>query len=84
MFDDDMKSKIETLFQVCHSHGWTFGLAESCTGGLVSSQITMLPGVSAVFKGAIVCYAGHVKRDVLGVPSSALKYYGEVSLPVAR
>lgn len=55
------------------------GLAESCTGGLVASRITDVPGSSAFFRGAIVGYANEVKQDVLKVPSDILETHGAVS-----
>jgi nicotinamide-nucleotide amidase len=50
------------------SKGWSLGLAESVTGGLVGARITAVPGASAVFRGSIVSYATEVKQTVLGVP----------------
>lgn len=76
--------KIKSLIQICQQRDWTLGFAESCTGGLLSSQVTMVPGVSAVFTGSIVSYAGAVKSGILQVPKPALQSYGEVSEPVAR
>lgn len=84
MFEDRIQTKIEVLLNVCLAHGWTFGFAESCTGGLLSAHVAMQPGMSAVFNGSVVSYAGRVKTDLLNVPTSALKAYGEVSVPVAR
>lgn len=48
--------------------GWTLGLAESVTGGLVASRIVSVPGASRWFRGAVVAYASEVKFGVLGVP----------------
>lgn len=76
--------KTEALIQICQQRDWTLGFAESCTGGLLSSRVTEVPGVSAVFLGSVISYAGAVKSSSLEVPSSALKAYGEVSEPVAR
>ncbi len=45
----------------------TLGLAESLTGGMVSSRITSVPGASEYFKGCVVSYATEVKRSVIGV-----------------
>ncbi len=47
--------------------GWSLGVAESLTGGLISSRIVNVAGASEVFKGAVVSYATEVKRDVLDV-----------------
>jgi len=64
--------------------GWTLGLAESCTGGLVGHTITALSGSSAYFVGGIVSYADRIKRDALGVPDGLIRGCGAVSEPVAR
>lgn len=48
-------------------HGWTLGVAESLTAGLISSRIGAVPGASKAFRGAVVSYATEVKREVLGV-----------------
>jgi nicotinamide-nucleotide amidase len=48
--------------------GWTLAVAESMTGGLVSSRIVDVPGASSWFRGAVVSYDSQVKFDVLGVP----------------
>jgi len=48
--------------------GLTLGLAESLTGGLMSSRLVSVPGASAWFRGAVVSYASEVKFSVLGVP----------------
>lgn len=57
----------------------TLALAESCTGGLIASKITDIPGSSAYFNGGIVCYAYSVKEDLLGVSRQTLKQEGAVS-----
>ncbi|MDA8216713.1 MAG: CinA family protein [Dehalococcoidales bacterium] len=64
--------------------GLTLGLAESCTGGLVASTITDIPGSSAFFWGGVVSYANEVKERVLGVPRALLVEHGAVSEEVAR
>lgn len=50
----------------------SLGLAESCTGGLVSGYITAVPGSSEVLRGGIVSYAVSVKHRVLGVDAEIL------------
>lgn len=75
---------VEKLEDICRTRGWTVGLAESCTGGLLSAWICERPGVSSLYAGAVVSYARWVKERVLGVPLSLMQVHGEVSLPVAR
>ncbi len=72
----------EVLFQL-RERRETLAFAESCTGGLLSSQVTSLPGVSDVFMGSVVTYSNKMKRDLLGVPASVLSTMGAVSRPVA-
>lgn len=62
---------------------WTLSFAESCTGGLISSQLTELPGVSKVYKGSVVSYSNQSKADILGVPEKDLEEHGAVSDVVA-
>jgi nicotinamide-nucleotide amidase len=61
---DTMESVVGDLLM---ERGWTIGLAESLTGGLVASRIVSVPGASNWFRGSIVSYASEVKRSVLGV-----------------
>jgi nicotinamide-nucleotide amidase len=62
--DETMESNV---LAACESRGWTLGIAESLTGGLVGARITNTAGASRTFRGGIASYATDVKRDVLGV-----------------
>ncbi|MFZ5646293.1 MAG: CinA family protein [Bacillota bacterium] len=62
----------------------TLGLAESCTGGLIASRITGVPGSSAYFAGCVVAYGNRVKEAVLNVSAHELAVFGAVSGEVAR
>lgn len=64
--------------------GITLATAESCTGGLLAAYITDVPGVSAVFRGGVVCYTNEVKERAVGVSPKLLEEYGAVSEPVCR
>jgi nicotinamide-nucleotide amidase len=64
--------------------GWTLGLGESCTGGLVARRITDVPGASTVLLGGVVAYANPAKVRYLGVPEEVLAERGAVSAEVAR
>ena len=53
--------------------------AESCTGGMISSLITSVPGSSAYFLGSVTSYANEVKTNVLKVPAEIIENHGAVS-----
>lgn len=61
------------------SHGWSLSVAESCTGGLLASRITDIPGASDYFLGGVVAYGNVVKERLLGVSAETLSRYGAVS-----
>lgn len=61
----------------------TVSVAESLTGGLVSSRLTSQPGSSDFFIGSIVCYHNRIKVMELGVPASAIAQGSPVSKEVA-
>ena len=65
------------------ARGWRIALAESCTGGLVTSRLTDVPGSSAYVERAIVAYSNDAKIGLLGVPASAIAAHGAVSEVVA-
>lgn len=61
----------------------TVAAAESCTGGLLASTLTDVPGSSDYVLGGIIAYANEVKTGQLAVPKKVLKKHGAVSKPVA-
>jgi len=63
--------------------GATLATAESCTGGLIGSRITDVPGASDYFDRTYVTYTYDAKLDT-GVPREFLDEHGAVSEPVAR
>ncbi len=62
----------------------TLAVAESCTGGLIASRITDVPGASEVFLGGVVSYANLAKEKLLSVPAETLRQHGAVSEAVAK
>jgi PncC family amidohydrolase len=62
-----------------HEHGLKLVLAESCTGGLLGSRITDVPGSSEYFLGSVVAYAYETKVALLGVSWDTLNSKGAVS-----
>ena len=65
------------------ARGWRVAVAESCTGGLVSSRLTDVPGSSAYMDRGVVCYSNRAKTDLAGVPAPLIEEHGAVSEPVA-
>ena len=64
--------------------GWTVGVAESLTGGLVVSELVSVTGASAVVRGGIVAYATELKQRLLNVDAALLEAHGAVHPRVAR
>lgn len=62
----------------------TISFAESCTGGLVSSIMTDIPGSSSYLMGSIVSYSNKAKHEILKVTNSNLEKFGAVSEEVAK
>ena len=63
--------------------GATVALAESCTGGLLASAFTDVPGASRVLAGSAVCYTEDAKVSVLGIPGCLIAQHGAVSAECA-
>ena len=59
-------------------------LAESCTGGMLSSSITSINGSSKVFNLGIIAYSNKSKIEILKVPKKILGKYGSVSEQVCK
>ena len=57
----------------------TIAVAESCTGGLLSSALTSVSGSSKIFNLGFVVYSNKSKINVLKVPKNIIKKYGAVS-----
>ena len=55
-------------------------IAESCTGGMMSSAITSVSGSSKVFTMGLVTYSNNAKTGILKVPQKIIKRYGSVSI----
>ncbi len=67
VFGVDDETMESAVIDRLRDRGWTIGVAESLTGGLVGARLAAVPGASAVYRGGVVAYSTDVKRDLLGV-----------------
>lgn len=72
-------SMAETVVNLMIGKGLTVALAESCTGGKLSSMLVDIPGSSAMLAGGVVSYSNEVKKSLLGVKEETLAVHGAVS-----
>ena len=63
---------------------WTIAAAESCTGGLLMSRLTDVPGSSDYVDRGVVCYSDRAKTELVNVPAALIAEHGAVGEPVAR
>jgi nicotinamide-nucleotide amidase len=80
---DDGTTLEEVVGSLLRARGWTLAIAESCTGGLVSSRITDVAGSSDYLQLGVVSYSNASKIDVLSVPADLIEVHGAVSEQVA-
>lgn len=78
------QSLAATIGMLLRQQHKTLALAESCTGDLIASFLTDVPGSSEYFLGSVVAYAYEAKERLLEVPHDLLLEHGAVSEPVTR
>lgn len=78
VFSDEGESMEQVLGKLLAGKKATVAIAESCTGGLISSLLTDVPGSSDYFLFSGVTYSNEAKEKVLGVPHGVLVQYGAV------
>lgn len=83
LYSNEGKDLYQVVGEMLIHKGVTIAFAESCTGGLISSVITDIPGISAVFDRAVVSYSNKAKVESLGVKQDTLDKFGAVSKEVA-
>ena len=69
----------ERVLELLREQGKTLATAESCTGGLIASMLTRIPGSSDGFHAGFVTYANDIKHRILDVSESTLEQHGAVS-----
>nr|WP_307220414.1 CinA family protein [Microbacterium sp. SORGH_AS_0888] len=76
----DAERVIERLGEL----GWSVGVAESLTGGLLTAALVEVPGASACVRGGVIAYDSAIKHSLLGVDADFLAEHGAVQPKVAR
>lgn len=74
---------IKRIFSLMQEMDLTISTAESCTGGMICSELTNEEGSSDYVIGSMVCYATRIKEAMLNVPIDTIETYGVVSGEVA-
>ena len=70
------------LINKCREKNYKLAIAESCTGGLISSAITSIPGSSDIFECSFITYSNRSKKKILNVSENKLNLFGAVSKEV--
>jgi len=82
---DEDNGSIEVLIgKILSNKKKSLSIAESCTGGKISSVITSQPGASNFYKGGVVAYLNELKTSILNVPNNIILKKGVVSSDVAE
>jgi nicotinamide-nucleotide amidase len=84
MFPEDIQRLAQQIVATATARGLMLVTAESCTGGLVASALTAIPGSSAALDRGFVTYSNTAKQQMLGVPEAVLVAHGAVSEATAR
>lgn len=84
IYSEDGRDLPHVVADLLISRGLSLALAESCTGGLLASRLTSVPGASRFLDRAFVTYSNRSKAELLGVEDSLIASHGAVSEPVAR
>ncbi len=83
VFDDEIVEAASKVIANAKAQGLTLGCVESCTGGLVGSALTAIPGSSEAFAGGLITYSNQLKNRLVGVGHETLEQHGAVSSQVA-
>jgi len=81
---DDGRDLVETTTDLLKEKHKTVSTAESCTGGMIASALTDIPGSSEYFIEGAVTYANEAKTDMLDVPQEILMDKGAVAEETVR
>lgn len=83
-FYENLLPQAQFLAEKLNNKKLMLATAESCTGGLLASLFTEIPGSSSWFKGGVVSYANELKEALLKVDPKTIAEYGAVSSETAE
>ena len=83
IYGEGSTSLEEVTGKLLHGRGASLAVAESCTGGLLASRITDIPGSSSYFERGLVTYSNACKTELLGIDPGLIAAVGAVSRDVA-
>ena len=83
IYSVDGRALEAVIGELLRTRGLKIAVAESCTGGLLASRLTDVPGSSDYVDRGVVCYSDRSKTELLGVPEELIGAHGAVSEPVA-
>lgn len=84
LFSTNGETMQQVVGDLLRERGFRISAAESCTGGLVMTRLTEVPGSSDYVDRGVVVYSNQSKTDLLGVPAALIAAHGAVSEPVAE
>jgi len=79
-----LSSDIQRLASYLESNALKIATAESCTGGMLASSLTSMPGSSMWYEGGFVTYRISAKSKMLDIDPTLIRQHGAVSEVVAR
>jgi len=83
-YGDEETDLAAVLLHQLRARGERLAVAESCTGGVLGSRLTAIPGASDTFVGGVIAYDDAVKTALLDVPAAMLAQQGAVSEAVVQ
>ncbi|WP_150295601.1 CinA family protein [Sphingobium estronivorans] len=81
---EDLAALASEVLELAQHTGLRIVTAESCTGGMLSSLLTNIEGLSSCFERGFAVYSDDAKTEMLGVEPKLIERYGAVSAEVAR
>jgi len=84
MLPDDIEALVAKVLEKAKATDVSLATAESCTGGMIASLLTDVPGLSGGFERGFVVYSERAKCELLGLVQADIDRCGVVSEEVAR